>query len=269
MKPQNSNVLVIGAAGGIGRHLSRILLDEGARLGLVALHPEELEKLGDFLPQARADDFFLHQADVTREEAREGCVQAMEENFGGVDILVNLAGINAFRPFEEQNPEQIERLMEINILSPMLMTRAVLPGMLERGRGQIVNIGSTFGSIGFPCFTSYCTSKFALRGFSQSLRRELAGTGVAVTYVAPRAVHTPINPPEVYEMADKINMHFDQPEKVADRIARAIASERKECYIGFPESFFARLNAILPGLVDLSLDRQSRIVHGYARQGNG
>ncbi|WP_457676623.1 SDR family oxidoreductase [Thiolapillus sp.] len=266
MKLRNARVLLIGAAGGIGRHLARGLLQAGARACLVALRDEELETLGDFLGETADHACFL-AADVTAEGDRNACVQAMLEHFGGIDILINLAGINAFACYEEQTPQSIERIMSVNAVAPMLVTHAVLPHMLRQGAGQIVNVGSTFGSIGFSCFTAYSSSKFALRGFSQALRRELAGSGVQVTYVAPRGVDTPLNPPQVYAMAKEVKMAFDKPEWVAREILQTIEKGDKEKYIGFPESLFARINGILPGVVDGSLKKQNDVMRKYAAVG--
>ena len=266
MKPENARVLLIGAAGGIGRHLARELLEAGARPCLVALKEEELDSLRQFLGLSAGQACFL-AADVTKQADRERCVQAMLKNHGGVDMLINLAGINAFARYEEQSAESIERIMSVNAIAPMLMVHALLPHMLRQGKGQIVNVGSTFGSIGFSCFTAYSASKFALRGFSQALRRELAGSGIEVTYVAPRGVDTPLNPPAVYAMAEELNMAFDKPELVAREILQAIKKGCKEKYIGFPESLFARINGILPGVVDNSLKKQNEVMKKYAAAG--
>jgi len=154
--------------------------------------------------------------------------------------------------------------MEVNAIGPMLFTRAVLPTMLEQNSGQIVNIGSTFGSIGFAWFSVYSASKFALRGFSQSLRRELAETGIEVSYIAPRAVKTAINSQDVYDMANAIKMNMDEPELVAKQIMTAIRRRKKECHLGFPESLFVRINAIFPGLVDRATRKQNREARRFA-----
>ena len=128
--------------------------------------------------------------------------------------------------------------------------------MINQGHGRIANIGSMFGSIGFPCFAAYSASKFAIRGFSQSLRRELAGTGVGVTYVSPRAVKTPFNPPVIHRMAELGMMNMDEPQWVAQKIVRAIEKRKNEVYLGFPESLFARINALLPRMVDGAIVKQ-------------
>jgi short-subunit dehydrogenase len=137
--------------------------------------------------------------------------------------------------------------------------------MLARGTGLIVNLGSIFGSIGFAWFASYSASKYALRGFSEALRRELHGTGVDVCYIAPRAVKTGLNSEAVYRMADATGMQMDTPEWVAKQIVRAIAGNSKDVYLGFPESLFVRINALLPRLVDLSLRGRNRKMLEFAQ----
>jgi len=193
-------------------------------------------------------------------------VSLVEREWGGLDVLANLAGVLDFTAYQEEDPGLLARLLKINLEAPMQLTRAVLPGMIERGHGRIVNVGSMFGSIGFPLFATYCASKFGLRGFSQALRRELAGTGVGVTYVSPRGVRTPLNPPVVHAMADRGLMRMDLPDPVARAIVRAIEGDRKEAYLGFPEGLFARLNGILPGLVDRALVRQVPTLTAFARE---
>jgi short-subunit dehydrogenase len=206
------------------------------------------------------------QADLTRADERERVVNMMTHEWGGIDILINLAGVMDFVRFDEQDPGMIQRLIQVNVEAPLQMTRYVLPQMIERRHGRIVNIGSMFGSIGFPCFTAYSASKFALRGFSQALRRELAGSGVGVTYVSPRAVRTPFNPPVVHHMAELGLMHMDNPQWVVKKIVQAIENNKQEAYIGFPESLFARLNAILPGIVSRAIARQVPTLISFTQQ---
>jgi short-subunit dehydrogenase len=181
-----------------------------------------------------------------------------------VDLLVNIAGLLDFTPFEAEDPVSIERLMQVNLIAPIQLARLLLPAMLKQGRGRIVNVGSTFGSIGFPFFAAYSSSKFGLRGFSQALRRELHGSGVGVTYIAPRATRTPLNSSAVVRMNEALKVAMDPPEQVAAAIVRAIEQERAEVYLGWPEKLFVRLNAILPGLVDGALRKQHAIMRKFA-----
>jgi short-subunit dehydrogenase len=258
---KDKRIILTGAGGGIGGELAGLLAQDGARLVLVDLNAEALANRQQELGPDRVHTV---RADITLADARERILGETLDRFGGVDILINLAGINPFGSYAEQPAELIQKTLEINTVAPMLLTRTVLPSMLAQDSGQIVNVGSAFGSIGFAWFSAYSASKFALRGFSQALRRELADTGVAVTYVSPRAVRTAINSPQVYDMAKAVKMKFDEPEAVARRIVAAVRSRRKECYIGFPESLFVRINGLLPGLVDRALRKQNRRAREFA-----
>jgi short-subunit dehydrogenase len=175
------------------------------------------------------------------------------------DILVNLAGIQYFGSLDEQPSSQIEMLYQINLIAPVLLTQAVLPSMKKRGSGQIVNIGSIFGSIPFAHFVTYSSAKAGLKAFSEALRRELTDTGINVTYIAPRAVKTPINNEKVMQLAKQTKMAMDDPERIVARIAKAIENDAKDVYIGFPESIFVRVNALLPRVVDGALAKNDRI----------
>jgi short-subunit dehydrogenase len=191
---KDKRVILTGAVGGIGTHLARLLSAEGARLCLTDINEEALQTVRQ---QLTGDAVHVVTANITEAEGRQKIVDETLQAFGGIDVLINAAGINPFGVFAQQDPGLIQKTLEINCLGPMLLARAVLPSMLEQDNGQIVNIGSTFGSIGFAWFSAYSASKYGLRGFSQALRRELAETGVRVTYIAPRAVKTAINSPAV------------------------------------------------------------------------
>ena len=263
MKLESQRVLMTGAGGGIGRALARELTARGARLCAMDHNPEAAERLREELRPLGASPL-LAIGDVTRAENRDQALALVEREWGGLDLLINLAGVLDFCRYQDEDSGTVERLLKINLEAPMQLTRTVLPGMIGRGHGRIVNVGSMFGSIGFPLFAAYCASKFALRGFSQALRRELAGTGVGVTYVSPRAVRTPLNPPVVHAMAERGLMRMDPPGPVALAIVRAIERDRKEAYLGYPEGLVARINGILPGLVDGALAGQVPTLIAYA-----
>jgi short-subunit dehydrogenase len=263
MQLSNQRIVITGAGGGIGKALTEELTAKGARLCLLVRQTDQATPPVN-LDTIRDSQTFTWACDVSRSDQRDKAVQAIERYWGGADVLINLAGVLDFRPFQESDPVMLQRMIQVNVEAPMQMARAFLPGMLAQGHGRIVNVGSMFGSIGFPFFAAYSATKFALRGYSQALRRELAGSGVGVTYVSPRAVNTPLNPPVVHEMASRGMMRMDEPGPVARAIVRAIEQERSESYLGFPESLFARINAILPGLVDLALSKQTPGLLAYA-----
>lgn len=265
MDPKSQRILITGASGGIGQALCTELAGRGARLCMLDRRKGKDATLAWELNTFVTEVMHL-QADISRAEERERALRQVMQAWGGIDILINLAGVLDFTRYDEQEPAMIQRILQVNVEAPMQLTRQVLPQMVARGYGRIVNIGSMFGSIGFPCFAAYSASKFALHGFSQALQRELAETGVGVTYVSPRAVKTAFNPPVIHKMTELGMMRMDEPEWVARKIVRAIEKEREEVYLGFPESLFARINGILPGLIGRALMKQAPTLSAFSRQ---
>ena len=266
MQLKNARVLLTGAAGGIGSEIATLLAARGAR---VALLDRNLDALEAFVKQSTQQDRFIPVAvDLLNAGERQQAVQDAVNRLGGLDLLINNAGLLSFRPFVEEDPAVLERIMQLNKITPMLITRQLLPMLIEQGHGRIVNVGSTFGSIGFAWFTAYSASKFGLRGFSEALRRELEGSGVGLTYVAPRAVKTRLNSGAIYRMAEAVKMNMDEPQWVAQRIIEAIEHDASERYLGFPESLFTRINALLPRVVDGALRKQNLQMQPFARGEN-
>ncbi|MET0029408.1 MAG: SDR family oxidoreductase [Candidatus Thiodiazotropha sp.] len=261
MKIEGKRILLTGAGGGIGSHLAGILAAKGARLALVDRNNQNLERH----PGLNDDPPLILSVDLLDNQARNAAIDQAMTHLGGIDLLINNAGMMSFRPFHEEDPEILQRVVQLNTLVPMQLSHRVLPYMLEQGCGRIVNVGSTFGSIAFAWFAAYSTSKFGLRGFSEALRRELAHTGVGVTYVAPRAVKTKLNSSAVYRMAETVKMNMDEPEWVAARIVESIERERDDVYLGFPESLFVRINSLWPRLVDGAMKKQNLKMMAFAK----
>jgi short-subunit dehydrogenase len=266
MKLENTTVLLTGAGGGIGSLVALGLARRGARLALLDHNAKALDEVAAAVREAGGHALPL-ALDLLDPLQRQAALEKALEGLGGIDLLINNAGLMSFRPFAEESPERLQALVRLNLETPLLLTRALLPGMLARGRGRIVNVGSTFGSIGFAWFAAYSASKAGLQGLSEALRRELADTPVGVTYIAPRAVRTPLNTGPVMRMAERVKMNMDEPAWVAQRIVAAIEEDRKELFLGFPESLFVRINALLPRLVDLALRGQNRAMEPFAREG--
>lgn len=264
MKLETVKTILTGAAGGIGAETAKALAAEGAIITLLGRNQTALQELSNEI-HASGGCSLVIEADLLDSKQRDAAVDQAIKEMGGVDMLINNAGQQSFRPFAEEDPAVLERIMRLNTIAPMLITRRVLPQMLEQGHGRIVNIGSTFGSIAFAWFAAYSASKFGLRGFTEALRRELADTNIGVTYVAPRAVKTKLNSGAVYQMAQEVKMNMDEPGWVAERIVDSIVRGRKELYLGFPESLFVRINALLPRLVDKALYKQNIKMSPFAR----
>jgi short-subunit dehydrogenase len=265
MKLSGSTILITGASGGIGGAIARQLARRGALLILVNRDGKKLESFADELRTAGGHVLTL-VGDLALPGQPVSLVQAAIEKAGGIDILINCAGVQNFGFFAQETATDTATLFNVNTIAPIAMANAVLPHMLEKGKGQIVNVGSIFGSIGFPCFASYSASKFALRGFSEALRRELTGTGVGVTYVAPRFTRTAFNRSVVARMANALKMNQDEPESVATSVIASIEQDGHDRYLGWPEKLFVRINSILPRLVDQSLMKQVDLMRPFATE---
>jgi short-subunit dehydrogenase len=260
MKLQDARVVLTGAAGGIGSAVARRLAAGGAALLLTDLRQETLDRLGAELAPATAVRTVA--ADVCSDTGRAALAAAAHDF--GANVLINAAGINPFGLFAEQSADEIAKAFAVNALAPILLCHALLPVLREQPRAQIVNVGSTFGSIGFPGFTAYAASKFAVRGFSEALRRELGDTAITVHYIAPRATATTLATERVRAMNAELGVGMDTPQTVAAEIERVLVEERRERLLGAPERLFAKLNALFPALVDRSLKRQLAVVRRYA-----
>ncbi|WPP47661.1 SDR family oxidoreductase [Pseudomonas sp. AN-1] len=260
MQLAECRILLTGATGGIGQQLAEHLCAGGARLLLVGRQPERLAQLVERC-RGRAESVC---ADITQSAGRDAVLQAARR-IGGVNLLINAAGVNHFSLLEQHDEEAIAALVQLNVTATLQLTHRLLPMLRQQERALVVNIGSTFGSIGYPGFAAYCASKFALRGFSEALRRELADTRVKVMYVAPRATRTGMNEQSVVAMNDELKVAMDDPAWVAEAVVAAIGRESEELYLGWPEKLFVRLNSLLPRVVDQALRKQLPIIQRFAR----
>ncbi len=255
MQLTNKLVLVTGATGGIGRALCALLSAAGARLVLNGLVETQLRELQQQLgPQHQ-----IAVADISAMDGREGLEQVCRQA-GGVDVVINLAGILDCNLYTNQSEAAISRLMDVNAVAPMLLTRRLLPQLLQKPHARIVNVGSTFGSIGHPGFATYCASKAAMKMFSEALARELADTGVSVGYIAPRATNTPLNTDRIILLNQALGNATDTPEQVAMEIFALVLSKARLRYLGWPEALFVRINAVLPGVVHNALVKKLPLI---------
>lgn len=264
MKLQAKRILLTGAAGGLGQEIALQLAEQGATLALVDRNAEGLNQLCAQIIQSGGKATSIVN-DFSAENAAEVVIAEAMQQLGSIDILINSAGLLDFTAFATQSPARISQIMTVNAIVPMQLTRALLPSLIQKNAGHIVNIGSIFGSIGFPHYASYSASKFALRGFSQALRRELFDSNIKVTYIAPRAIKTPINNAASSQMMQATNTNMDEPKVVAAEIIAAIIKQKDEHYIGQPESLFAWLNGLLPSLVSNGLKKPTLIARQYLK----
>lgn len=253
-------IVLTGASGGIGRAIAQRLAARGAQLVLVGRTLDRLEALRDALPSSHR----IVQADVATAAGRASVAAALDALGRPLDALINNAGVSRFSLLADAAPADIEAQIATNVTAPILLTRLVLP-RLHRVNGRIVNIGSSFGGIGHPGFSTYCASKFALRGFTEALRRELGDGAVQVAYLAPRATRTPLNDSAVDAMNAALGNAVDPPERVAAAVeAMLLAPAMHDRAIGWPERLFLRINAVFPAVVDGALRKRLAAIKRFA-----
>jgi len=270
MNVAGRRVLLTGATGGIGAVLAAQLVAAGAHVLLSARNASRLDTLAGRLREVAREAgqslvILTEAGDLTDATARERLDRRARGFNGGVDVLVNNAGVNSLVRFDDQSPAAIEALVQTNLVAPMLLTRALLPHLLNLPDARILNVGSVLGSIGMPGQTVYSTTKFALHGFTEALRRECAGSGVEVLYLAPRATRTAMNGVAACRMNEELGVAMDPPERVARQAMALLTGSRRERYMGWPERLFVKLNGIAPRLVDGALRKQRPVVEEYLR----
>jgi short-subunit dehydrogenase len=221
--------MVTGASSGIGAATARHLAAQGTTVALVARRAERLDEvLADCVPHAPASRRWA--ADLSDPGAAGDLALEIWDAYGHLDVVVNNAGIPMRRPVTRLTMAEVEHVMTVNYFSPVAICLAVLPRMLERGHGVLVNVSSLGGRLGIVTESAYSGSKFALAGWSEAAACDLAGTGVQVKLVLPGAIDTEIwdqpgNDAPVYKGP------LVPPEEVAEGIALAIDSDRFEHYL--------------------------------------
>jgi uncharacterized protein len=215
--------VITGASRGIGKAVALAAAKRGARLGLIARSKDELESV---LAETGGRGA-VAGADITDPLAVEAAVASLVEALGPVDILVNNAGAGGYSAFLQTDVEVFERLMRLNYLGTVYMTKAVLPSMVERGRGHIVNISSIAGRIGTPFESAYSASKFAVTALTEALDVEVRPQGVHVSMVNPGPVQTDFFDARGVPYARKSPKPVP-PEAVADAVIKAVDKDRLE-----------------------------------------
>lgn len=264
---EQPTILLTGAAGGIGSVIADYFAAAGSRLLLTDIDKDRLDELAGQLRAKHGADVQPVPADITSEHDRKQLASAARSMH--VDVLINNAGYNRFGLLEDIGDSDIERIFSINVIAPVLLCKAMIPWFSSLDSAHIVNIGSTFGSLGYAGFVSYSASKFSLRGFSEALRRELGNTAIKVHYLAPRAIRTAFNEDAVNRMNAELGVAMDTPEVIPGAIARMLKSGKSELYLGRPERFFVKLNALFQRLVDRGLAGQLETIHRYAHSASG
>lgn len=258
MNLANKRILLTGATGGIGELIALKIAKKGAILVLVGRNTDKLTALQASIHRASGKAFCI-TADLSQAGATQRVALEAKQQLGQIDVLMNNAGVLDFIALQDQSDERIAEMIHTNVTALIQLTHAVIGDFQAKNQGHFLFIGSIFGSLGFPHFATYCASKFAVHGFSQSLRRELVNTNIGVTYIAPRGISTPMNDANTVAMWEKSGSKMDDPETVANIVVDALEKEKQEVFIGQPQSFFAWLNGVAPKLVNMGLKKQTAL----------
>lgn len=204
--------IVTGSTKGIGLAIAKALLAEGARVAISARNRAEVDATVKGLEGEHPDRVLGQPCDVRREDDVRALFDAVDTKWGGLDVLVNNAGIGLFKNVEEIALDEWNAVLETNLTGVFLCTRAAIPRMRARGGGYIVNLSSLAGKNAFPTAAAYNTSKFGLNGFSEAVMQEIRHDGIRVSYLMPGSVNTwfgggPPDPSQTWKI---------QPEDIAE-----------------------------------------------------
>jgi len=261
--------VITGAASGIGRAVAIDLARRGAALALSDINAEGLEETRALIGAVPSNRIRLDRLDVADATGIERYAAMVRESLGDADYVFNIAGLTRVGRFEETPLSSIEKIMDVNFWGVVRMTKAFLPQLIST-RGGVVNISSLFGFIGYPGQAHYCASKFAVRGFSETIGLELAERGVRVTSVHPGGVDTAIAssavvdalPPDVRDKSvidDRFKAAaITSPARAAEIILDGAARGKRRVVVGrdarvvsfiqrlFPESYAQKIRPLLP-----------------------
>jgi short-subunit dehydrogenase len=230
---RGANAIVTGASRGLGVVIADALADEGVNLVLAARSADGLEKVrGDVA--AKGVKVVSVPTDVAELSQLQRLVSRATDELGPVDILINNAGIEGYHDYEKYPPEEIEQMINVNLTAPMLLSRLVLPAMIERDRGHIVQIASMAGKGGFPTQAPYAATKAALIMFSHVLRTELAGTNVGSSavcpgFVADEGMYADMKRDTGVQVSRLLGV--SKPEKVGRAVVKAIRRNSAELFV--------------------------------------
>ncbi|WP_299075934.1 SDR family oxidoreductase [uncultured Paraglaciecola sp.] len=259
MTRQFQKLVLTGATGGIGAAIASVLDREGYSLLLTGRNEEKLSGLKSTLIEGQHQQVL---ADLTTSEGI-ATLKAAASDFNACGVI-NCLGVNELVMLSDFDSEDVTTMLSTNLQAPIQVCQTLLPLLESQSEAVIVNVGSILGSIGYAGSSIYCASKFGLRGFTESLRRELSDTKVRVIYLAPRATNTALNTDAINQMNRELGNAVDEPGYVAQELVGILRSGKSASrYLGWPESFFVKLNSLFPQLVDKALSKQLVTIKRY------
>ena len=253
---QGRSILITGASSGIGRALAMELAPRATKLYLMARSEQPLQELASELLANGAASAVPVAGDVTDSSVRAKVCEVVLNSNGGLDLLINNAGISAHGRFAQSTTATMDKIMQVNFNAVVELTRELLPLLSQSEDAVIVNIGSILGHRGVPRQSEYVASKFALRGWSEAVRPELAQEGIDLLQVSPGTVET-----DFFEhLIAKSEMPWGKQrgipaEKVAQQIVHALERRKREIYPNWRGRVLVLLNRFFPALIDRVMRR--------------
>ena len=272
---RGKTVVITGSSRGLGLALAEEFGRQGARIVLTARDPGELSRALQLLLEIEAvagpQDTLVIPADLRKQEDAENLIQRVTDSWGPVDVLVNNAGIITVGPAENQSMQEFRDVMEANFFTGLNCTLSVLPAMLKRKTGTIVNITSIGGKVAVPHLLPYTASKFAAVGFSEGLHAEMRSKGVHVLTVCPGLMRTGSHVNALFTgNAEREYRWFSlgatmpgvsaSARSAARRIVRAVLSRETEIFITPQAELAGRLAAVSPGVTAMAMSLVNRIL---------
>ncbi|MGG0716601.1 SDR family oxidoreductase [Robertmurraya massiliosenegalensis] len=248
----NKTIVITGASSGIGEKVALLAAEKGARPILLARSTEKLADICENINQKTAVDAVYYQLDVSDYEQVNVVFQKILNEVGPIDILLNNAGFGVFDSFHEASFEDIEQMFHVNVLGLIACTQEVLPSMLERNSGHIINVASQAGKLATPKSSGYAASKHAVLGFTNSLRLELADSDISVSSVNPGPIET-----NFFTIADKSGGYVDNVKRfmlssdyVAEKIVQLMIRPKREVNLPRWMNMGSVLYNLFPGVAD-------------------
>ncbi len=247
-------VLITGASSGIGAAAALDFGKRGSTLILAARRAERLAAIAEQIRSAGGDARFI-PCDLSDRWARDRLIADLLGRNEIPDILINNAGYGNSRPFLEETPAEVARMMEVNYQAPAQLMSAFLPGMITRGSGAIVNIASTAGRVAVPDLAAYCAAKFALCALTEAVSYEIAGSGVTIHLVAPGPVETEFFSAGIWK--GRIAGRKASPQQVSSAILDAIRKNRLITYVPRRRGYLVYAFHLLAPLARWALRRRA------------
>jgi short-subunit dehydrogenase len=251
-------LLITGASSGIGRSLAEQAASAGARLVIAARSADKLTELTNSLGSQA--DVLAVPADVTVAADRDRLLDTVAQRWGGLDVLINNAGIASFGHFSTSTEEILRQIMEVNFFAPAELTRMAIPWLLKGTAPAIVNVASMCGRCGMPAWPEYSASKFALCGLSEALRGEFVRFGIDLLLIVPGLTRTEFRDHQLRHEG-KLKLEEESgmtAEEVARAVLVALGSNRRETVLGWDARWMIRVHRFFPGLFSRLLARKVR-----------